>query len=838
MKLLFTNGRSLLMLGLLTTAPLFRPAAAQNAPATAEVAKPNRGTGRLTGTVINAATNQPVEFANVGLIDVATNKAIGGGTCDEKGRFILSNIGAGTYKLNVSFVGFQAKVMEHVVFATADANVDLGNISLAAAAQQLSEVKVVGERELVENKIDRIVYNADKDITNNGGTAADVLQKAPLLSVDIDGNLQLRGSGNIRVLVNGKPSTILANNLADALRQIPADQIKSVEVITSPSSKYDAEGTAGVVNIILKKSNLEGVNGSVNGAASNRGAFLSSTVNTRRGKLGLNTNAGTNMFYNVARNASVRTEFLPTEGRSTLQQSGNFTNLGGGAFAQLGIEYDLTPKDAFNISGRGNLFGYTNDRNQRTAYIGPKVNDIFTRDIVTQEQNTNFDLNFGYTRTMAKPKQELSVLALYSQNKGNTDYDLDQRREEFIDYHETSSNDNRNREATLQLDYIQPVDSTGTLELGLKSILRRVSSDYLVASDSLDGRGLLPIPSRSNAFRYDQNVYSTYATYSFALGKKLTLKAGTRVEHTRIDGDFITDNISLRTDYTNVVPSVQAAYDLNKDNKLKLSYTRRIQRPGIWFLNPYVNLSDRRNISSGNPKVDPELTDAYELAYSTFINKSTINFSGYFRQTNNAIESVSRLVPSNTVLPTDDTTRVLYSTFLNVARNATYGLSAFGSTKITPKWSLNGNINVYYLQLRSQALGLSNGGVMYNGNLTSSWTFDKGWSAQFSGLFNSRRVALQGRTPGYRTYTLAAKKELFNKKASLTLGVVNPFNRKLVFRSQLATDRFDFSNNSYFYNRQIRLSFNYQFGKLDTKPARPKKSIRNDDQKQGDGGNG
>ncbi|WP_400190394.1 TonB-dependent receptor domain-containing protein [Hymenobacter sp. B81] len=826
---------------LLATALAARPALAQQSTAPAATVK---GSGRLSGTITNAKTGQPVEFANVGLLDAA-GKIVNGGACDDKGQFTLGNIGAGSYKLSVSFVGFQTRVVEPVVFAGPDATVNLGAVALTPTAQQLGEVKVVGERELVESKVDRLVYNADKDLTNAGGSAADVLQKVPLLSVDLDGNLQMRGSGNIRVLVNGKPSTLLASNLAEALKQIPADQIKSVEVITSPSAKYDAEGTAGVVNIILKKNNLEGFNGSTNAGISNRNAFVSGSFNQRRDKLGLNFNLGTNPFYNLARTVSRRSEFLSDTTQSQLLQQGRFTNLGIGFFAQAGLDYDLTPKDALTLGVQGNVRGFSNDRTQATSYdiFGQSagssrllLRDAFDRDILTKDRNQNLDVNFGYTRTLGKPKQELSVLALYSGFQGNSNYRLDQQRAERLDYREASFNDNHNREITLQTDYVHPIDSTRTLEAGLKSILRYVDSDYRISADSLDGRGLVTVPERSNRFGYDQYVYAGYASYGFQVGKKLSFKTGARLEHTRINGNFISTGSSLETDYTNLVPNLQAAWDVTPDHKLKLSYTRRVQRPGIFFLNPYINTSDRRNISSGNPGLDPELTDSYELGYNTFIKKSSVTVSAYWRQTNNAIESLARLVPGNQLLPTDDTTRVLYTTYLNLARNAVYGLSAFGSTKLTPKWSLNGNVNFYYRSVRSAALDLANGGGMFNMNLNSSWQFEKGWSAQFFGFFNSRRVELQGRSSGYRIYSLGVKKDLMDKKASLTLMAVNPFNGQLAFRNELETERFAYTNNSFFYNRQLRLTFNYRFGKLDNGPARPKKSIRNDDQKQGDGG--
>jgi ferric enterobactin receptor len=797
------------------------------------------GKGRLTGRVVHEKTGQPVEYATVALLEQATGKTVDGAVCDDKGQFILTKIGAGRYKVTVSFIGFQATTIEGVTFATGEAVVDLGLIKLPPTVQQLGEVKVTGERELVENKVDRIVYNAEKDITNSGGTASDVLQKVPLLTVDLNGNLQLRGSSNIRVLVNNKPSAIMASNLAEALKQIPADQIKSVEVITSPSAKYDAEGSAGIVNIILKKNNLEGLNGSVNAAVGTRGAFNSLTVNSHRGKLGLNANVGSNLFLNLARNDSRRTDYLPDNEQSTLEQRGDFTNLGGGGFGQLGLDYDLTPHDALNLSVRGNIFGYTNARSQFTRYTLPATTDEYNRDINTHNGSRNLDLNFGYTKTLARPRQELSFLALYTVNKGQTDYDLAQQRypdgRTLEDYRENSFNNNRNRETTFQTDYVQPLDSTQTLEIGVKSILRTVSSDYRIEADSLDGRGFRLVPARSNEFRYDQNVYAGYLTYAFSLGKTLTFKAGGRLEHTRVDGDFMSDQATLQTSYTNLVPSVQAAWDVAKDQKLKLSYTRRIQRPSIYYLNPYINTSNPRNVTVGNPGLDPELTDSYELGYNTYINKSSFTFSGYWRQTNNSIEAVSRTVAARDILPTTDSTRILYTTFQNVARNATYGISLSGSTKLTPKWNLTTNVNFYYVRVKSPTLDLENGGTMHNANITSAWQFEHGWTAQFTGLFNSRQIELQGRSSGYRSYNVAVKKELFQKKGSLTLSVINPFNRQLVFRNDLASDRFTYTDNSYFRNRNLRLSFNYQFGKLENRPARPKKSIRNDDQKQGNG---
>lgn len=824
-------------LGLLLTAT--PPLLAQTAPGPGTA----KAQGRLSGAVQDAATKKPVEFATVALLAPGTDKAVLAGACDAQGEFVLAGVPAGEYTLAVSFVGYQP---QRVAVRVAEGQAQqLPPVLLAATATQLAEVQVTGERALVESKVDRLVYNAEKDLTNSGGTAADVLQKAPMLTVDLDGNLQLRGSSNIRVLINGKPSTLLATNLAEALKQIPADQIKAVEVITAPSAKYDAEGTAGVVNIVLKKNNLEGLSGNLYGGLSNRNANAGGNLSRRRGKLALNSGLGVNPFLNIARSAARRTDLLGDATQSQLAQTGRFRNTGWGLWGNLGLDYDLSPKDVLSLGVQGNYRRLRNDRSQDTDYrlfrpgAGPPLFiDAYHRDIDTRDGNGNLDLNLGYTKQLARPRQELSVLGLYSLNAGQTRYQLDQQRDTRTDYQEQSRNDSRNREITLQADYVQPLDSTRTLETGLKTILRRVGSDYRLDADSLDGRGYQPVLPRSNEFRYDQDVYAGYASYGFGVGRKWTFKGGLRLEHTRVSGDFRSTGTALRTHYTNLAPNLQAAWTLTPDHTLKLSYSRRIQRPGMWFLNPYINTADRRNVTAGNPALAAELTDAYELTYTTFVKKSTVTFSGYWRQTNNAIESVARLVPAPTVLATADTTSILLTTYRNLARNSNYGLSAFGSTKLTEKWSLSGNVNVYWRQVRSPALGLSNGGAMFNVNVNSGWQFNKGWSAQFFAFANSRQVTLQGRNSGYRIYSLGAKKEFWDKKANVVVAVINPFNARLAFRNELAAPTFDYENNSYFYNRQIRVSFFYRFGKLDNGPSRPKKSIQNDDQKQGGGSNG
>ncbi|WP_324674068.1 TonB-dependent receptor domain-containing protein [Hymenobacter sp. GOD-10R] len=823
---------------------LSQPLLAQAPMPVAATAKTATSQGSLTGSVENATTKQPVEFATIGLLDQTSGNMVEGGVCDAKGEFSFVKVPAGEYKLTISFVGFQPQTVEHVK-VTGGSSQKLAVVALMPTAQQLGEVKVTGERELIENKADRLVYNAEKDQSNTGGTAADVLKKTPMISLDSDGNPELRGSTSVKVLINGKPSGMLANNIADALRRLPADQIKSVEVITSPSAKYDAEGSGGVINIILKKGELSGTTGSVGATVGNMNNSLNTSLTQHKGKLATTTELGLASYFNRYRSEISRTDVLAPGETAQLSQRTATRNYNQGLTGRLNFDYDLTKKDVLTLGANTELFRYHGTRGMTSAYTAPGLpDDFYRRDIdwpYAENRFPSLDVNAGYTHTGKRPKQEFSVLGLLSTSSGRQAYFLDQFRGEGIDYRETNVNTSRNRELTFQADYAQPTDSTGLLELGAKTILRRAGSDYTVQADSLEGRGLALVPSRSNQFDYQQNVYAGYASYGFSLRKVYSFKLGTRVEHTSVLGDFANSSNNVRQDYTNVIPNVLVSYDFgaNKEQKLKASYTRRIQRPDIWLLNPYVNVNNGRSAQSGNPNLRAELADAYELGYSTSHKSSTLNLSAYWRQTNNAIQQVFTPVPTRTIFPDDTTnTSVLYSTFQNVARRSSGGLSITGSTKPNPKWTLNATINTFYVSVKSPMLGLGNQGFAYTGNFSSAWTFEHGYSLQASMYVTSRRILLQGDVSGFQTHTLSVKKEFLDKKASLTLNLENPFSRTILFRADFAVpNSYNLRSDQYAYNRAVRLSFNYQFGSTESSPSRPRKSIRNDDQKKGEGGN-
>ncbi|KAA3436554.1 TonB-dependent receptor domain-containing protein [Rufibacter hautae] len=839
--------KKLLLLTLLscaTSAPLWaqnpvnspRP---QGAPAGAAPAiQTPQGAGKITGTVVDSESSKPVEFATIALINTANGKTVDGTVTDEKGRFTLNRVPNGTYTLNISFIGYETKEMKQVTISAEDQTANLNKVALAPAQTKLQEVTVVGEKPLIEDKVDRLVYNAEKDITNTGGTAADVMQKVPSVALDQDGNLQLRGSSNVRVLINGKPSTVMAGSVADALKQIPADVIKNVEVITSPSAKYDAEGTAGIINIVTKKNSLQGVTGSTTLTAGTRGSNGNANVSMKQGKVGVNVNAGVNRFYskgsmNLRQVNQARNEAEELF-ENTTTQLGTSTVDGMFGFGQLGLDYDINEKNSLSAGIRVNTGSFKMRSHQNantfqaaqneatTGFQEPMLTDEYNLSMKNNNNRLSMDLNLDFTHQFKKPQQELTLLALYSQT--DQDNEVNQLRYEIEGpLRSTTINENEglNKELTFQADYAHPMPKNTLLEVGAKGILRDVSSSSLYNGKDLNGD-----------FSYDQNVIASYLSYGFNLNKKTALKFGGRYEYTDVAGDFVNPQQDFTANYDNFIPNITLAYDLTQNSKLRTTFTQRIQRPQLFFLNPYRQQQGPNLVVYGNPRLDAELTDSYELNYSTFFKTTSINVSAYMRITDNAIESVSEVLRDTT-----------FVTFNNIAKNKTYGMTLSGSTKPVPAWNINGNVNVYYVDLNAPFA--SNSGVMYNINVSSGYTFGKGVSAQFSGGFNSDRVQLQGIASSFSYHNLAIRKELFEKKGALSLGMDNPFRRALKFRNELSgvnqntEERLPFSTQTLVtqYNRGFRLTFEYRFGKMQQQgPPKRKKSIRNDDAKQGDGG--
>ncbi|MFD1469665.1 TonB-dependent receptor domain-containing protein [Hymenobacter caeli] len=810
------------------------------APAAAQAPAP-AATGSLTGTVLDSASRQPVAYATVVLLPAApADKPITGVAADDQGRFALTKLAAGAFRLQVSFVGYATRTRAVTVTAGATA---VGPLRLPAAAQLLGEAVVIGSKPVVEVRADRLVYNADQDVSNAGGTAADVLSKAPLLAVDGDGNVKMRGSGNFKVLVNNKPSPSLARNLAEALKSIPADQIKSVEIITTPPAKYDGEGTAGIINIVLKKGVDQGLNGRVGASGGNRNTALNTALNFKKGKVGFTSSANTGTWNNRGESSLERVGFSSL-GTDTLRQMGSSRNNGRWYYGTLGLDFDPAEHHSLSLATSVNGYNGNSTQSQFSQDIAsfPVPNPLYTRATTTVFGGLNVEATGTYTRTFAQARREWSTLAQYALNNGTAGYDFDQFNNSPValeqtraDYREHSRGRTPGHEYTFQTDFTQPFGDKKTLELGLKAIFRRTGSvaavDTLYPARAAD---FARAPRRATDFSYAQNVQAAYATYSFGVGKKLTSSLGSRLERTALNADFRTSGTGFDRSYLSLLPNGNARYAFSDATSLRLAYSRRITRPFIDYLNPYVDRSDAKNISYGNPNLAPELTDSYELSYNTTFKTTTVNASLSVRHTGNAIEqvrfsTVNPAAPLPPDVPTDPS--VTAQTFANVAANTFYQFNVYFAAKPLPKWDLSAGPDVQYIVRRSPALNAERQGFTAGLNVNTSYKLDKGVTLQSFVYASLPTPEIQGRGAANLYYQLGAKKTLFKEKADLVLNLGSPFNAYWPYRSTTTTAYFNEHSEFRAYQRSFRLSFSYRFGQ--EQQGRQRKQVNNDDTKGG-----
>lgn len=794
------------------------------------------GKGKITGTITDAASKEVVEFATIALV-TADGKTIDGAVADIKGKFTLNKIAPGNYKLVVSFVGFETKTVE-VEISDKKNQVDL-NIAISSEAKVLSEVVVEGQRATIEERVDRTIYNAENDATTRGGDATDVLKRVPMLSVDFDGNVSLRGSQNILVLINNKPSTIMASSVADALKQIPAEQIKTVEVITSPSAKYDAEGTGGIINIITKKNTLEGATLNINSSAGIRGSNLGLNGNYRKGKLGISLGGWGRANYNIKGSflneqltkdpEGFNPDRLNTQQADTRSQNlfGNYT---------LGLDYDINKYNSLTGSFR---VGARNGRNYQDglfteAFENNSPDGSSLRDVETFDTSQSFDFNLSYTKTFEKPQREFSVLGMYSRNNRNNDFENLIREENGIVSPSgiKNLNDSYNEEITVQVDYVTPITDRQLIEFGGKSIMRQVFSNFTSFRDPEGDGTYTPLPpgTATNNLNYDQNVTAGYLSYTLNTSNSIGIKAGARYEYTTIDAFTQTESNIEIPSYGTLVPSLNISKKLKNNNTLKAAYNRRIQRPSIQFLNPNIQAANPLNISVGNPQLDPELTNNYELSYSTAIKGTSINLSGFMRNTNNGIQRIREV--------RGDTIR---TTFKNIGQENAYGLNFFVNI-IAGKLTVNGGGDLYYLTLTNNDTNpeftASNTGWVISGRLFGNYQLKNDWALQFFSFYRGRQVQLQGTQGGFGIYSLAINKNFKNKKGSIGFGAENFFAPSMKIRNELVSPTINQSGYNEIYNMNFKINFSYRIGKMSfdqQRTRRSRRSINNDDLKDGGG---
>ena len=804
-----------------------------------------KGNGKITGLLIDSTSGKPVEFATVALISTKTNKPIDGTTSDAKGNFSMTKLAPGDYRLQYSFIGYK-NVDSKPFTVVKGTELNMGSVKLPADVRTLGEVVVTGQAAMIEEKVDRLVFNADKDLTSKGGDASDVLKRVPMLSVDLDGNVSLRGSQNIRVLINNKPSTIVAANVADALKQLPADMIKSVEVITSPSAKYDAEGAAGIINIITKKNTLHGLTLNVDAGVGLRASNLGLNGSYRQGKLGITLGGFGRAMYNRASSTLDQTTLVGTQYQRTHQEGTAFDKPIFGQYT-LGFDYDLAKNQSLSANVR---FGTRNFIQQQTQLTNSSISlasgidsllNRTNRDVNRKDLSNSVDMNLDYIRTF-KPQQEWTISTQYSRTGlvNNFFADIYNINTNALSARQQNINNNTNQELTFQTDYQTPIKKNQLLEFGGKAIMRKVDSDYRY----LIGAGLSELfqdpTNPAGTLVYNQNIAAGYISYTYVTASKFTFKVGTRYEHTGITATQSTENKAATLlnipAYGNLVPSINVSKSLKGGSTLKAAYNRRIQRPGLQQLNPNPNAANPQMIMVGNPTLSPELTDNVELSLSSTIKKTYLNAAVFGRLTNNAITQIR--------IPSDSLAGGIITTFQNIGIQKTYGANVFFNTSITPKWSINGGLDGYYMYLEGvtpgadgKSITISNSGISIGGRLMSQLQLDKGWSAQVFSFFRGPNPQLQGTMGSFYMYSLGVRKDLASKKGSIGLAAENFIGNGVTMRTNLNTPLLSQVNVNNLYNANVKVTFTYRIGKMTFEEQRRKARSVNNDDVIGAGGN-
>ena len=772
----------------------------------------------VTGTVLDEDTNEPLEYATLVLQSIDNPDKVTGGITDAQGKFDVETT-PGNYKISVEFISFRSFTIEQ---RNISGDTDLGTIKLAVDVEQLNEVEVVGEKTTVEVRLDKKIYNIGKDITTSGGNVSDALNNVPSVTVDVDGAIALRGNSNVRILINGRPSAMAGFGSTDALRQLPADAIESVEVITSPSARYDAEGTAGILNIILKKQKTLGFNGSVNTSIGFPVASqLSTNLNLRTDKFNVFTTLGYsyreppgNAFFD---NTYASGDFdRIIEDRDILRQDKGFN-------ANLGMEYFLTEKSSIT----GSLFGRFSDEqdvteNNSRRFIGTTLDNRTFREEEQTEDDKSYQVSLNYMNNFNDEGHKLTADFQYSFDDETVGTIIEENRvspDNLLLARENVFETETQNEFLLQADYVLPMGDA-QFEAGYRGNFEDELTDYRL--DTLNqNTGQFDINENlTNKFTYTQNVNALYTQYGDKLGKKFSYLLGLRLENTQLKGQVETDfditaleellgevDLNFDKNYLGLFPTINLIYELAEEENFSLGYNRRINRPRGFFINPFPSRSSRTNVFQGNPDLDPSFANAFDLGYLKRWEKLTLTSSIYYQKETNSFE----VIQEETGEITSDGIRIIRSIPINLSTNERFG-AEMGILYNPAKWlRLNGSFNFFQFVtdgvFNDVDFGTKN--TSWFSRFSSKVTLPAKIDWQTNAFYRGPSQTAQSENKGIFSLDLAFSKDVLGDKATVSFNVNDLLNTR---KRQSLTQTPFFTSESEFQwrERQFTMSFIYR----------------------------
>lgn len=764
----------------------------------------------VKGTILDLQNNTPLEFATISIFSKSDSSLITGAMTDVDGRFELSVRPGGMYAV-AEFIAFSPKTIDILIdresIRSGNRTVDLGNIGLTVSGIELAGIEVRAEKSETQFTLDKRVFNVGQDLANQGGTAQDILDNVPSVTVDLEGQVSLRGSAGVRILIDGRPSGLAGDN-ANGLRSIPANMIDRIEVITNPSARYEAEGMAGLINIVLKKDKGSGFNGSfdLSGGVPNS-AGIGANVNYRKGNVNWFLNYGLNSRNNPGNSTVFQTQdradgtyiqdVISDRNRKSLSNSVRF-----------GI--DILPSDKETITGSF-LFRKSDEDNFSSIIYDNYFNDFpdnLTSSTVRTDDQEEYDQNLEYTvnyrREFSNQDHKLEASVQFQNNFEDQYSDFLELSTVFngtpiADLIQRSDNGESEKTWLFQLDFARPLKGNNhKYEFGARSALRHIDNDYLV--EQLFDANWENLANLSNTFNYDENVHALYGIYGNKISK-IGFQFGLRGEYSQVLTELIQTNERNDRNYFNLFPSAHINYELEASNQLQISYSARMRRPRFWDLNPFFSFSDSRNMFSGNPNLNPELTDSYEISHIKYWDKVTLTSSFFYRHTDDTIE---RIVKFNS----DGTTSMRPE---NLATRNDFGLEFTFSYTGLKWWRLDGNANFFRTITDGKNVDatFTADDITWFGRMTSRFTVFKDMDIQLRYNYRAAVDNAQGRNNAMQSVSLGISKDFFNKQATVTLSAPDIFNGR---RRQGITIGEGFYRRSDFQWRRevISLSLNYR----------------------------
>jgi len=789
--------------------------------------------GTITGKLVDANTNQALDFASVSVTHKA-DKTTKGIQTDANGNFKVDGLKDGVYVLKATFLGYLTYTKDSIQINSSRKLLTLGAIKIHPAKGVLKEVVVTAQKSTIKLSTDKKVFSVDQSLVSQGGSATDLLTNVPSVQVDVEGNVNLRGSSNVRVLINGKPSAISGGSVSDILQSIPASAIENIEVITNPSSKYDAEGQSGIINIILKRNAQLGFNGSASATVG--------TQNTYNGSLNLSYQTSkVNLFGNysyrkadrIGNGTTNRITYPGTDTARYQDQISNQTFKFNSHNVRAGADFTLDAKTVLTASGNINI-------RERNRYQTGNTS-ITTRNALTQQliQNNfsgnsgnNLDLNLDFSHKYKKQGQELTANIGYSSEKEDGDENLSTitRNYNFINtssiFRQNNLTDGKQRNLNFQADYTMPLGKDSKLEAGYRSTINRNDNNYLayvLANGSTSN--FVFDNTRSNHFIYNEQVHAVYTNYQRQFGK-FGVQVGARLEDAHIKTRLVDSVNQYKQDYFRIYPSVFLSDKLTESQTIQLSYTRRVSRPRDRQLSPFLDRSDPLNYQQGNPTLQPEDTHAFELSYINYWNTLTLTSSLYYRYTNQNIQQVRGSINQNVTL----------TTFQNVTSAANAGYELIAKLTASPKFDLTGNVNVFYRNIKGnlQYDIAQTSGYAFNGNLTANIKPVKKLGIQIRGDYQGKQVIAQGYSRALYGFDGGVRYDL-TKKLNVSANVRDIFNsRKFGSIVDNTISKIPYTQESFrrFGTRTALFTVSYRFG---NNGAEQKQKKKGQDQDSGGG---